>query len=203
MNKGLLFVMSGPAGSGKGTVLSEVFKKDGSFVYSVSATTRKPRPGEEHGVNYYYISKDEFKKLVDEDGFIEHAEYVDNYYGTLRSEVEDRLNEGKNVVLEIEVQGAAQVKAKYPDAVFVLILPPNYSTLSYRLHKRGTETEDVIQERLAQAKKELESFELYDYVITNENGVIEPAVNTILAIADAERHKVNRTENFVAEFLKN
>ncbi len=203
MNKGLLFVMSGPAGSGKGTVLSEVFKRSDDFVYSVSATTRQPRPGEVDGVNYYYITKEEFREKVAADGFIEHAEYVDNYYGTLRSEVEDRLNEGKNVVLEIEVQGAAQVKAKYPDAVFVLILPPNYSTLSYRLHKRGTEPEDVIQERLAQARKELESFNLYDYVITNENGVIEPAVNTILAIADAERHKVNRTENFVSDFLKN
>ncbi len=203
MNKGLLFVVSGPAGSGKGTVLSELFKRSEDFVYSVSATTRQPRPGEVHGVNYYYISKDEFKKLIEQDGFIEHAEYVDNYYGTLRSEVEDRLNEGKNVVLEIEVQGAAQVKAKYPEAVFVLLLPPNYSTLSYRLHKRGTETEEVIQERLAQAKKELESFDLYDYVITNENGVIDPAVNTILAISDAERHKVSRTENFVSEFLNN
>ncbi len=203
MNKGLLFVVSGPAGSGKGTVLSELFKRSEDFVYSVSATTRQPRPGEADGVNYYYITKEEFKKRIAEDGFIEHAEYVDNYYGTLRSEVEDRLNAGKNVVLEIEVQGAAQVKAKYPEAVFVLLLPPNYSTLSYRLHKRGTETEEVIQERLAQAKKELESFELYDYVITNENGVIDPAVNTILAISDAEHHKVSRTENFVSEFLNN
>ncbi len=203
MKKGLLFVVSGPAGSGKGTVLSELFKASDEFEYSVSATTRSPRPGEEHGKNYYYITREEFQALVEKDGFVEHAEYVGNCYGTLRSEVENRLAEGINVVLEIEVQGAIQVKEKFPEAVFVLLLPPNYSTLSYRLHKRGTESEEVIQQRLLQAKNELKYFELYDYVITNENGVIEPAVKTLMAIADAEKHKVSRTENFVEEFLNN
>lgn len=203
MKKGLLFVVSGPAGSGKGTVLGELFKASEEFAYSVSATTRSPRPGEVHGKNYYYITKDEFQKLVDADSFIEHAEYVDNCYGTLRSEVEARLENGINVILEIEVQGALQVKERFPEAVFVLLLPPNYSTLSYRLHKRGTESEEVIQQRLEQAKNELKYFDLYDYVITNENGVIEPAVKTLMAIADAEKHKVSRTNNFVEEFLNN
>ena len=203
MKKGLLIVVSGPAGSGKGTILGKLFQRGLNFAYSVSATTRQPRPGEQHGVNYYYITREEFEEKIREDGFIEYAEYVGNYYGTLKSEVEARRAAGVNVILEIEVQGALQIKEKYPDAIFILLLPPNYSTLAQRLRGRGTEPEDVILMRLEQAKNELQYFNTYDYVITNENGVIDPAVETILSIVEAEQHKTARTEDFVREFLEN
>ena len=199
--KGLLLVVSGPAGSGKGSVLSNVVN-DGGYSYSVSATTRKPRPGEVDGVNYHFLTKEQFEKHIADGDFVEYAEYVGNYYGTLYSEIKGKTDEGINVILELEVQGAENVKKMFPDSVLIWILPPDYSTLGSRLRGRGTESDDVVAMRMQTALKELEKFDLYDYVITNETGKLEEASETLKSIVAAERHKVSRTNDFVKNFLK-
>lgn len=198
--KGLLLVVSGPAGSGKGSVLANVVN-DGGYSYSVSATTRKPRPGELDGVNYHFLTKEQFEEHIANGDFVEYAEYVGNYYGTLYSEIKGKTDEGINVILELEVQGAENVKKMFPDSVLIWILPPDYSTLESRLKGRGTESDDVVAKRMQTALKELEKFELYDYVITNETGKLEEASETLKAIVTAERHKVSRTNDFVKKFL--
>ncbi len=198
--KGLLLVVSGPAGSGKGSVLANVVN-DGGYSYSVSATTRKPRPGESDGVNYHFLTKEQFEEHIANGDFVEYAEYVGNYYGTLYSEIKGKTDEGINVILELEVQGAENVKKMFPDSVLIWILPPDYSTLESRLKGRGTESDDVVAKRMQTALKELEKFELYDYVITNETGKLEEASETLKAIVTAERHKVSRTNDFVKKFL--
>lgn len=151
--KGILLVVSGPAGSGKGTVNKHLFDT-GDFVYSVSATTRAPRPGEINGVNYHFITKQDFLGRLDRGDMLEYTEYCGNYYGTPKKEAEDVLASGKNLILEIEVEGAENVKKKYPDAVLVLLLPPTYAVQEQRLRGRGTETEEKITERLARAREE-------------------------------------------------
>ena len=198
--KGLLLVVSGPAGSGKGSVLANVVN-DGGYSYSVSATTRKPRPGELDGVNYHFLTKEQFEEHIANGDFVEYAEYVGNYYGTLYSEIKGKTDEGINVILELEVQGAENVKKMFPESVLIWILPPDYSTLESRLKGRGTESDDVVAKRMQTALKELEKFELYDYVITNETGKLEEASETLKAIVTAERHKVSRTNDFVKKFL--
>ena len=154
MNKGLLIVVSGPAGSGKGTVNAHLLNS-GEFVYSVSATTRAPRPGEIDGINYHFITKDEFKSRIERGDMLEYTEYCGNFYGTPKKEAEDVLASGKNLILEIEVEGAQNIKKKYPDAVLVLLLPPSYSVQEARLRGRGTETEEKIRLRLERAKEEI------------------------------------------------
>lgn len=201
-NKGLLLVVSGPAGSGKGTVLSKIMQ-DGDCAYSVSATTRQPRPGETNGINYHFMTEDEFKKHVENGDFLEYTEYVGNYYGTLFSEIKGKTDQGINVILELEVQGAENVKRLYPESVLIWILPPNYTTLEQRLRGRGTETDEVIQKRLNTAVKELEKFPLYDYLIINETHRSEEAAKALREVINAERHKVNRTDGFVNEFMNN
>ena len=146
MSKGRLIVFSAPSGCGKGTMLAEILK-DENYCVSVSATTRSPREGEVDGVNYYFMSKGDFLQRVADSEFLEYAEYCDNYYGTLMSEVDGKLNEGKNVILEIEVQGAQKIREKRPDALMIFILPPSVSELRRRLKKRGTETDEVIEQR--------------------------------------------------------
>ncbi len=200
MSKGTLFIVSGPSGCGKGTVLAEILKQDNVY-YSVSATTRAPRPGEINGVNYHFLSKDEFEKLIENGGMLEYASYCGNYYGTPKKPVEDMLAEGKNVILEIEVQGALKVMEKCPEAVSVFILPPSLKELRRRLHKRGTETEEVIEKRTGEAAGEIRKAVNYDYVMIN--GELEIAVSDLLSIINSQKLKKENSEYLIDEVLEN
>ena len=200
MNKGRLIVFSAPSGCGKGTMLAEILK-DKNYCVSVSATTREPREGEVDGVNYHFISKGDFLQKVADSEFLEHAEYCDNYYGTLISEVDGRLNEGLNVILEIEVQGAMKIREKRPDALFIFIAPPSVNELRRRLKKRGTETDEVIEKRVSQAAGEIALAENYDYIIVND--ALEDAVSDFFAVMRAEKLRAEFSENTINEVLKN
>lgn len=182
--KGLLIVLSGPSGVGKGTVRKELFKQeDLGFQYSISMTTRKPREGEVDGVDYFFKSRDEFEELIKQDKLLEYAEFVGNYYGTPVDYVRQTISEGKDVFLEIEVQGARQIREKFPEALFIFLAPPSLSELESRIIGRGTESEDVIANRLKTAKEEIEMMDLYDYVV--ENDTVESACDKIKAIVVA------------------
>ena len=185
MKKGLMIVISGPAGSGKGTVNAHLLDT-GEFVYSVSATTRAPRPGETDGVNYHFISREEFEHRIATGDMLEYTEYCGNYYCTPKKEAEAVLNSGKNLILEIEVEGARNVKAKYPDAVLILLLPPSFKVQECRLRGRGTETEEKILERLERTRAEIAEATFYDYVVYNFDGADTEAAAEIRAIATAE-----------------
>ncbi len=198
MSKGLLIVVSAPSGCGKGTLLAEVLKND-SFYYSVSATTRAPREGEVNGVNYHFTSKEDFEKLIASGGVLEYAQYCGNYYGTPRKAVEDKLAEGKDVILEIEVQGAMKIKQSCPEAVFVFILPPSVETLKERLEKRGTETADVIAKRVAEARGEIEKAYNYDYVIVNDD--LDTAVSEFIKAVEAEKLTVKHSKDLIDSVL--
>ncbi|MGL4662602.1 MAG: guanylate kinase [Culicoidibacterales bacterium] len=189
MERGLLIVMSGPSGVGKGTIREALFATDDAnqYRFSVSATTRSPRAGEEDGVSYYFKTKEAFETMIQNDELIEYAQFVNNYYGTPKQEVNSRLEEGYDVFLEIEVDGAMQVKEKMPEAIFIFIAPPSIEDLTYRLEKRATETSDVIQSRVETAKKELEYQREYDYVVINDD--IDRAVAEIKAIINQEHNK--------------
>lgn len=191
--KGLLIVLSGPSGVGKGTVRKEIFSQpDTAFEYSISMTTRKPRQGEVDGVDYFFKSREEFETLIEQDKLLEYAEFVGNYYGTPVDYVKQTLNEGKDVFLEIEVQGAKQVREKFPDGLFIFLVPPSLSELKNRIITRGTETEDIINNRLSAAKEEIEMMKLYDYVV--ENDQVENACDRINAIVVAEHCRRTRVE---------
>ena len=199
MQKGLLLVVSGPSGCGKGTVLKEVMQQQNLY-YSVSLTTRAPRPGEVDGVQYHFVSKERFEEMIARDEVLEHAEFCGNYYGTPRDAVEAMRNNGKNVILEIEVQGAQQVMQKCPDAVSIFIAPPSMTELEKRLRGRGTEAEAVIQKRLATASGELKDAPNYKYLVVNDQ--VETAAQEILTILAAEQiHQINKEEK-VKEILE-
>jgi guanylate kinase len=189
-DKGLLLVLSGPSGVGKGTVCSALRKRDTDIVYSVSATTRSPREGEQEGVNYFFKSKDEFKKMIEEDQLLEWAEYVGNYYGTPRTYVEEQIELGNDVILEIEVQGALKVKEKFPQGVFIFLSPPSMEELRHRIITRGTETDDSVKSRMSVAKEEIDMMEYYDYVVVNDQ--VESACDRIQAVITAEHCKKER-----------
>ncbi|ANS75000.1 guanylate kinase [Paenibacillus yonginensis] len=190
MSKGLLIVLSGPSGVGKGTVCKELRQRMPELVYSVSATTRQPRAGEEHGVNYFFKTHEEFQAMIDNDQLLEHARYVDNYYGTPRDFVEQTIGSGKDIILEIEVQGALKVKEKFPEGVFVFLLPPSMEELKDRIVGRGTENQATIDHRLSVAVDEMGLLEYYDYAVVNDQ--IDLACKRIESIIVAEHCRVHK-----------
>lgn len=188
-NDGLLVVISGPAGTGKGTVVKELAKDDNIKV-SVSATTRAPRAGEVGGVHYHYLSREQFKDMIAEDGFLEYAEYCGNFYGSPKKQAEEWMQDGKDVILEIEVQGCMQVKKNDPECISIFIMPPSVEELESRLRGRGTETEEVILRRLERAKEEMELSKDYDYIVVNDT--VEECVKDIAAVLRAEKLRAKR-----------
>lgn len=200
MNKGLLIVVSAPSGCGKGTILSEVLKDD-RFYYSVSATTRSPRLGEVNGVTYHFITKQDFEERIKNNAMLEYAEYCGNYYGTPKKEIDEMREQGKNVILEIEVQGAMKVREICPDAVFIFVLPPSVAELERRLKKRATETDDVIAQRVSQARSEIELARKYDYVVVN--AALEDAINDFKTVIKAEELKVSNAQDLIDEVIHN
>ncbi|MFC7363728.1 MULTISPECIES: guanylate kinase [Bhargavaea] len=191
--RGLLIVLSGPSGVGKGTVRKELFSQpDTNYEYSISMTTRSPREGEVDGKDYFFKKREEFEQLIREERLLEYAEYVGNYYGTPLDYVNETLDAGRDVFLEIEVVGAAKVREKMPDGVFIFLAPPNLSELEQRLIGRGTETDEVIRNRIGKAKEELEMMHLYDYVV--ENDEVGRACDRINAIITAEHCRRTRVE---------
>ena len=192
MNKGHLIVVSGFSGAGKGTVIKRLVEKY-DYSLSISATTRQPREGETDGKEYYFKTVDEFMSLIDYNGLIEWAQYVDNYYGTPRKFVEDEIAAGKNVILEIEVQGAMNVKAQYPNAILIFITTKDIDTLYNRLVSRGSETKDVIAKRMARAAEEATSMENYEFIVINDD--LEECVDAVNSIVVSEScKKENRTD---------
>ncbi len=199
-NKGLMIVISGPAGSGKGTVNRHLLET-GEFVYSVSATTRAPRPGEVDGINYHFITREDFIGRIANDGMLEYTEYCGNYYGTPKKEAEEVLASGKNLILEIEVEGAKNIKSKFPEAVLIMLLPPSFKVQEQRLRMRGTETEEKILERLSRTKEEVKEAPSYDYVVYNYDGADKIAANEIYAIVTAEKRAMRRNTSSVEAYM--
>ncbi|MDC7295410.1 MULTISPECIES: guanylate kinase [unclassified Butyrivibrio] len=193
--KGIIIVVSGFSGVGKGTIMKELIKRYDNYALSISATTRDPRPGEENGREYFFVSNEEFEKLINENGLIEHAGYVNHYYGTPRKYVEDKLAEGIDVILEIEIQGALQIKKQYNDAVLLFVMPPSAETLKTRLCGRGTETEEVIKGRLERAKEESLGIENYDYIVINDD--LDKCVEQVNDIITAAHFDTSRNQEFI------
>lgn len=198
--KGLLVIFSGPSGSGKGTIMKSLLASRDDTVLSVSMTTRAPRPGEIDGYHYRFVTHEEFQKTIDEDGFLEYAEYNGNFYGTPEAPIRRLLNEGKNVMLEIEVQGAEKVMDHRSDVVSIFITIPSFEELERRLRGRGTEPEEVIQGRMKTSQYELSRAFRYQYVVLNDE--VEKAVDRINTIIDAECMRYSRMENTILEVLK-
>lgn len=195
--KGILIVVSGFSGAGKGTLMNRLLKEYDDYALSISATTRKPRAGETDGREYFFKTMEEFEKMIAEDALIEYARYVDNYYGTPKAYVEQKLEEGKDVILEIEIQGALKVKEKFPDTLLLFVTPPDAKTLKNRLVGRGTETMDVIESRMKRAKEEAEGIENYDYLIVNDD--LEECVKEMHQIISGEHRKCLRNMEFLSQ----
>ena len=200
-SKGILIVLSGFSGSGKGTIMKELMKKySDQYALSISATTRQPRPGETDGVEYFFKTKEQFEEMIAQDKLIEYARYVENYYGTPKSYVEEQLASGKDVILEIEIQGALKVKEKFPDTVLLFVTPPSAEALKERLTGRGTETAEVIASRLSRAVEEAEGIEEYDYLVVND--VLEDCVEEVHTIIQNEHARVPRNIDTINNMRK-
>ena len=196
--RGQLIVLSGPSGVGKSTVIAELFAQRSNIYFSVSYTTRQPRVGEQDGVNYNFVSREEFERMIADDELLEYAEYVDNYYGTSMKLIQEKLDAGIDVLLDIEVQGAAKVRARCPDALFIFIIPPSFEELSRRLHRRNTDSEEVLAGRLAKARQEFREIPKYDYLVINDK--VANAVHEIEAILTAAECRVSSRSRMLAQF---
>ena len=195
--KGILIVISGFSGAGKGTLVKELVRKHDNYALSVSMTTRAPRPGERDGVEYFFTDKRNFEETIERDGLVEYAVYCEHYYGTPRAYVEEQLSAGRNVILEIEIQGALKVKEKFPEALLLFLTPPSADELKRRLEGRGTERAEVIAQRLARAAEESEGVEAYDYIVINDN--LEECVEEVHCLVDAARRAPVRRKQFIKE----
>lgn len=198
-NRGILIVVSGFSGSGKGTIMKRLLEEYDNYALSISATTRNPRAGEEDGREYFFRAVEEFEKMIAKEELIEYAKYVDNYYGTPRAYVEEQLDAGKDVILEIEIQGALKVKEKFPETLLLFVTPPSARELKNRLVGRGTETMDVIEFRMNRAKEEAEGMDQYDYLIVNDD--LEVCVEEMHQIIQAEHRRSYRNRAFI-EYMK-
>lgn len=195
--KGLLIVISGFSGAGKGTLVREILKKHYEYALSVSMTTREPRPGEREGVEYFFTDKEHFEETIRQDGLIEYAPYCGNYYGTPRAYVEEQLGRGKNVILEIEIQGALKIKEKFPESLLIFLTPPDAKELKRRLESRGTESREQISRRLARAVEESEGVEAYDYIVINDR--LEECAEEIHRLVDAARRAPVRNQELIGQ----
>ena len=197
-NRGILLVLSGFSGSGKGTVVKEVMKKySDNYALSISATSRQPRQGERDGIEYFFKTREEFEEMIAKDELVEYAQYVSNYYGTPKAYVEEQLAAGKDVILEIEIQGALKIKEKFPDTLLLFLTPPSAEELKKRLVGRGTEAMDVIESRLARAVEEAQGIESYDYLIVNDD--LDKCVEQFHEIVTNEHYRVSRKEKFIED----
>lgn len=197
---GVLMIVSGFSGAGKGTLMKRLLESHDNYALSISMTTRTPRPGEVHGKHYFFVTKDEFEQTISRDGLIEYAQYCGNYYGTPKSYVEQCLKAGRDVILEIEIQGALKVKEKYPEAVLVFVTPPSAKELRERLIGRGTETKEVIDKRLSRAVEEAQGIENYDYIVINDE--LDRCVEDIHAIVTAAHCRTDKSISIIEEISK-
>lgn len=200
MEKGLLIVISGFSGAGKGTVVKRLLSDYDSYALSISMTTRKPRDGEQEGVHYFFREREDFEAKIAEDGFVEYAQYCGNYYGTPRAYVEEQLEAGKDVILEIEIQGALKIKEKFPEALLLFITPPSADELKKRLIGRGTETMEVVEKRMARAIEESQGIEEYEYLVVNDD--LSECVKEIHEIVDAAKNTPYRNKDFLEKIRK-
>lgn len=200
VDRGILVVLSGFSGAGKGTIMKRLMEKYDDYALSISVTTRPPREGEQDGREYFFRTRGEFEELIAQDALIEYAQYVGNYYGTPRAYVEEQLRSGKDVILEIEIQGALKVKERFPDTLLLFVTPPSARELEKRLKTRGTENADTIRERICRAKEEAQGMPGYDHLLVNDD--LETCVDTMHQVIRSEHHRIQRNQAFIRKITR-